>query len=738
MQEQQDIYYMQYMWIKHKLLKWITPFVFDVMKNKDWYILDLMSGSCSVSSHLKQYFNIITNDVQYYSYVISKSIVENDSVFPNKDFLKKIIKKWEKQKEYTFFSDNYSNKYFTSNVCRQIDNISYEIDKLELVEKYIYKYILMLSMNKIRLTTWHYAQYLDENHPRMKIFLNRDLYEQMFYEIDNFKLNKNFWENISLNFEDKKLFNILEEKKISLIYLDPPYSAEQYSRFYHILETVSKYDNPNLDFSTKWLYRNDRYKSDFSYKTKALLAFEEVLKFAQKKNSDIIISYSDKWLVSLDKLKILLEKYYNNVAIEYKKHLHSSLSKWTSELNEILLIWTWINKKNEIEKKIKEGNIFDIKKYEKSLIRYIWNKRKLLKDFYPFFLELKEKWNNTFLDLFSGSWAISRLARWIWFETTANDWEEYSYIINKAFLEFDNNKDKFINVWWLDNILNELNNLDIKKWFFYKNFSEKSKEKRLFFTGENAWKIDSINDYIENLLNKSKISDNEFFYLKACLINAISNYANITWVFRAYLKQFNNKSSQNIIIEKIFVPNWKKWKVIKYNSEDLKLKSDIVYIDPPYNEHQYSPNYHILNHIFSKKDKLNWIAWVYDYSSTKSNFCNEEWAKKWFINIFNNLDAKHILVSYNNNWLVRVWELYEMLSSYWNTEVEIINYPRYRSHSERTPLLNENYEYLFICYVWKKVNIKKYKENIDFLKSHPWYNRRRKEDKWRFEQRKGI
>jgi len=36
MQEVQDIKYMQYMWIKHKLLEWMKPYFFENMENKDW------------------------------------------------------------------------------------------------------------------------------------------------------------------------------------------------------------------------------------------------------------------------------------------------------------------------------------------------------------------------------------------------------------------------------------------------------------------------------------------------------------------------------------------------------------------------------------------------------------------------------------------------------------------------------------------------------------------------------
>jgi adenine-specific DNA-methyltransferase len=51
-----------------------------------------MAGSCSVASHLKQNYKIITNDIQYYSHVISKAIIENDNIFPTEQELDKLIK----------------------------------------------------------------------------------------------------------------------------------------------------------------------------------------------------------------------------------------------------------------------------------------------------------------------------------------------------------------------------------------------------------------------------------------------------------------------------------------------------------------------------------------------------------------------------------------------------------------------------------------------------------------------
>jgi adenine-specific DNA-methyltransferase len=41
------------------------------------------------------------------------------------------------------------------------------------------------------------------------------------------------------------------------------------------------------------------------------------------------------------------------------------------------------------------------------------------------------------------------------------------------------------------------------------------------------------------------------------------------------------------------------------DAENMLIEADIVYLDPPYNEHQYSPNYHVLNQIFEIKVDLN-------------------------------------------------------------------------------------------------------------------------------------
>ena len=88
----------------------------------------------------------------------------------------------------------------------------------------------------------------------------------MLIKCDDFSsLVMNRFNNKSFNLDYKELFKCNEFKNVSCVYIDTPYTGEQYSRFYHILETVAKYDNPKLEFKAK--YRTDRFMSNFSLRS---------------------------------------------------------------------------------------------------------------------------------------------------------------------------------------------------------------------------------------------------------------------------------------------------------------------------------------------------------------------------------------------------------------------------------------------------------------------------------------
>lgn len=89
-------------------------------------------------------------------------------------------------------------------------------------------------------------------------------------------------------------------ERVSVVYADPPYTRDHYSRFYHVLETLSVGDDPaidatNLDGGTgmsRGFYRSDRHQSDFCIKSKAPGAFGALFDSVSKLRTPLVVSYS--------------------------------------------------------------------------------------------------------------------------------------------------------------------------------------------------------------------------------------------------------------------------------------------------------------------------------------------------------------------------------------------------------------------------------------------------------------
>lgn len=88
--------------------------------------------------------------------------------------------------------------------------------------------------------------------------------------------------------------------KISVLYADPPYTRDHYSRFYHVLETMCLRDNPSYSMVTKGgesvvsrgLYRQDRHQSEFCVRSQAPKAFAALFHTARESDLPLVLSYS--------------------------------------------------------------------------------------------------------------------------------------------------------------------------------------------------------------------------------------------------------------------------------------------------------------------------------------------------------------------------------------------------------------------------------------------------------------
>ncbi len=331
----------RYMGIKNQLLDYIVPAVQSVTP-PNGTVLDIMAGSNSVSYALKEYYTVYTNDVQYYSKIISDAIIVNQSETISSALAHNELDEWyfenEKKHFYDFFTKTYSGTYFSQKQCSDIDSIRYAIERVtNPYKKALYLFALMGAMCKVQSTPGHFAQYMPANHTRIIPLQQMNLLDEFYYKCDCYqeicftdKANRAY----NCDFHDLLKDNVCDN--VDTIYLDSPYTQEQYSRFYHVLETVTKYDSPEVHFKAK--YRDDRFQSSFCYKSKVENEFRSIFDFCREKSVNLVISYSVKGVMPIKELERVAREYFDVVNVETINYKHSTQGKGNNKIVEVLLI----------------------------------------------------------------------------------------------------------------------------------------------------------------------------------------------------------------------------------------------------------------------------------------------------------------------------------------------------------------------------------------------------------------
>lgn len=330
----------RYMGNKGKLLDYIIPEIEKLTQPGDT-VCDIMAGTNSIGYALKSRNIIISNDIQYYSYVIAQCLLDNYDIPNISQIHSDIDTNYNLNKEnhyYSFFIDNYTDTYFSEPQCLEIDSLRYAIEKVSNEQhKNFYLTLLMNAMCKAQSTTGHFAQFLDSNHKRTITLRKLSVYKLFFEKVSDFSsFVKSNYCNCNFNLDYNELFLKKEMNDVKCFYLDSPYTSDQYSRFYHILETICKYDRPDLSFKAK--YRSDRVQSKFCYKKSVLDEFERIISFCASKKASLVISYSNHGVANPSDIVDIANKYFSNVVIKDIDFDHSSQGKGTIRIKEVLII----------------------------------------------------------------------------------------------------------------------------------------------------------------------------------------------------------------------------------------------------------------------------------------------------------------------------------------------------------------------------------------------------------------
>ncbi len=325
--------------------------------------------------------------------------------------------------------------------------------------------------------------------------------------------------------------------------------------------------------------------------------------------------------------------------------------------------------------------------------RYIGSKHKLIE--WIFSVINKEcKNGNSFADIFAGTGVVSAVAARHYDKIILNDFLYSNHAVYRAFFgneQWDKNK--------IENIIKDYNNIDgnnLENNYFSTNFGGK------YFSYNSAKIIGFIRENIEE--NRSNLTDKEYYILIASLLYSIDKIANTVGHYDAYFKKDHIKDE--FFMRPIDPIEAKSVAIFKEDTNLLakKIKADIVYIDPPYNSRQYSRFYHVLETLTKwDKPKLYGTALKPD-EENMSDYCRVQ-AKDRFVELVKNLNAKYLVVSYNNTYdsksnssknKITLQEIKNILSAKGQTKIFEKDYRHFNAGNTD---FKDHKEYLFVTTV---------------------------------------
>ena len=349
-------------------------------------------------------------------------------------------------------------------------------------------------------------------------------------------------------------------------------------------------------------------------------------------------------------------------------------------------------------------------------MNYIGSKYTLLPFLETVFRQVAEGDEKVFCDLFAGTGAVGRHFKGLGLRVIANDLQYYAYALNKAYLEINEPPDfKELRAHFaeqmaeyhsicshpINEVLAFINDLSGVAGFITENYSPAGG--RLYYTEQNARKADAVRQAIEQWRAADLITEQEYFYVLCSLLEAIDRVANTASVYGAFLKQFKASAEKPLRLKALELTNHVRGCLAtQRNANDLitEIDCDVLYLDPPYNHRQYGANYHVLETIAAYDDpRLKGITGMRDY--VRSDYCRRRSARHAMEHLIRHAQAKHILVSYNDEGVMTLDELQGLLSLRGEPKTFKTTYSRFKADREREYKRSSTVEYIHYIRVIK-------------------------------------
>lgn len=336
-----------------------------------------------------------------------------------------------------------------------------------------------------------------------------------------------------------------------------------------------------------------------------------------------------------------------------------------------------------------------IRKYKITKInnrRYLGNKYKLL----PFIKNVVD--NNTeqisiVADIFAGTGAVA--SAFLDRQIITNDIMYSNYICHIA--------------WFSPQYFSESKIID---YIVFYNTVETSDENYMtqnfsdtYFSKSDCSRIGFIRQNIEDEYLQGNINERERAILITSLLYAMDKIANTCGHYDAYRKgvMFDKKLELSLPTPNPNNNINNKCYNIDANELVKSITADLVYIDPPYNSRQYCDAYHLIENVARwEKPKVSGVARKMDRSKMKSDYCTRK-ATVAFEDLVTNINAKYILLSYNNmakkgndrsNAKISDEDIIRILQAKGDVRIFSENYKAFTTGKSN---INDNEERLFLC-----------------------------------------
>ena len=350
------------------------------------------------------------------------------------------------------------------------------------------------------------------------------------------------------------------------------------------------------------------------------------------------------------------------------------------------------------------------------IITYIGNKRGLLDHLFAVFSDIQAALGKERLvcaDIFSGSGFVARLLKQFSSLIIANDLEYYSQIINSCYLS---NASEFDEDIYQHNagIINRKLSGGLIRGIISNNYAPADdnavmRGERVFFTARNAMIIDTIRaaiDGVDPLYRR---------YFLAPLLYEVSVHNNTGGVFKGFYKDGSNigkfggggghalsRIMGEITLQKpVFSRHETDYQVFRTDANTLAGRLppglDLLYIDPPYNQHPYGSNYFMLNTVAAQKLGSNLSA----VSGIPSDWNRSEYNRRRSAlpkleSLIAEARSKYTVLSYNSEGFISYPEVAETLGKYGTVYAHEIRYNTYRASRNLSARPKHVNEYIFV------------------------------------------